>query len=100
MAHEIAKLLLEKAGTFLERSEAIKTALTLGMPLSEIEAYLDWKESLKGRRRPSELKSKKEPNATKAGDKTDPPHEATPPKSAPVEFVTPCATAPRKLPSP
>ena len=42
MAHEIAKLLLEHAGTFLERSEAIRTALHLGMPLNEIEEYLDW----------------------------------------------------------
>ena len=42
MAHEIAKLLLEHAGTFLERTEAIKTALSLGMPLAEIEEYLDW----------------------------------------------------------
>jgi DNA-binding transcriptional MerR regulator len=42
MAHEIAKLMLEQAGTFLERSEAIETALSLGMPLNEIEEYLDW----------------------------------------------------------
>jgi hypothetical protein len=42
MAHEVAKLLLEHAGTFLERTEAIKAALNLGMPLNEIEAYLDW----------------------------------------------------------
>jgi DNA-binding transcriptional MerR regulator len=42
MAHEIAKLLLEKAGTFLERTEAIQTAQSLGMPLHEIEEYLDW----------------------------------------------------------
>jgi DNA-binding transcriptional MerR regulator len=42
MAHEVAKLLLEHAGTFLERTEAIKAALNLGMPLAEIEAYLDW----------------------------------------------------------
>ncbi|MBN1911921.1 MAG: hypothetical protein JW818_19525 [Pirellulales bacterium] len=42
MAHEIAKLMLEHAGTFLERSEAVKTALFLGMPLGEIEEYLDW----------------------------------------------------------
>lgn len=42
MAHEIAKLTLEHAGTFLERTEAIKVAFSLGMPLHEIEAYLDW----------------------------------------------------------
>lgn len=44
MAHEIAKLLLEKAGTFLERTEAVKTVISLGMPLVEIEEYLDWLE--------------------------------------------------------
>lgn len=42
MVHEIAKLLLEHADTFLKRTEAIKAALRLGMPLYEIEAYLDW----------------------------------------------------------
>lgn len=48
MSHQIAKLLLEKAGTFLERAEAVKAALDLGMPLSEIEEYLDWLEMVKG----------------------------------------------------
>lgn len=42
MAHEIAKLLLEYADSFLERTEAIKVAMSLGMPLREIEEYLDW----------------------------------------------------------
>lgn len=42
MAHEIAKLLLEHARTFPERGEAIKSAMALGMPLKEIEDYLDW----------------------------------------------------------
>ncbi len=42
MAHEIAKLILEHAATFLERREAVRTALSLGMPLDEIERYLDW----------------------------------------------------------
>jgi DNA-binding transcriptional MerR regulator len=42
MAHKVAKLLLEHAETFLERKEAIKAALGLGMPLQEIEEYLDW----------------------------------------------------------
>jgi hypothetical protein len=50
MAHEIAKLLLEHADTFLERAEAIKTALSLGMSLREIEEYLDWLDSIQGRR--------------------------------------------------
>ena len=42
MSHKIAKLILEQAGTFLERTEAVKTAMSLGMPLQEIEEYLDW----------------------------------------------------------
>jgi DNA-binding transcriptional MerR regulator len=48
MSHEIAKLLLEHAETFLERTEAIKSALTLGMPLTEIEEYLDWLDAVRG----------------------------------------------------
>ena len=47
MAHEIAKLILEHAESFLQRAEAIETALSLGMPLHEIEEYLDWVDSLK-----------------------------------------------------
>jgi hypothetical protein len=42
MAHEIAKLLLEQAETFLDRTKAVETAMSLGMPLIEIEEYLDW----------------------------------------------------------
>ncbi len=42
MSHEIAKLLLEHADTFLARTEAVRSALALGMPLNEIEEYLDW----------------------------------------------------------
>ena len=52
MAHEIAKLLLEHAGTFLERTEAVKSAMALGMPLSEIEEYLDWIDAVRSRRPP------------------------------------------------
>jgi DNA-binding transcriptional MerR regulator len=48
MAHEIAKLLLEHAGSFLERSEAVRTALDLGMPLDDIERYLDWLDAVRG----------------------------------------------------
>ncbi len=39
--HEIAKMLLVRAGTFLKRSEAVKLALEMGMPLHEIEEFLD-----------------------------------------------------------
>jgi hypothetical protein len=48
MAHEIAKLMLEQAGTFLERTEAVRVAMSLGMDLSDIEAYLDWLDSTRG----------------------------------------------------
>ena len=47
MAHAIAKLMLEHAETFLERSEAVKTALYLGMPFQEIEEYLDWLDAVR-----------------------------------------------------
>ncbi len=47
MAHEIAKLLLEQAGNFLERTETVRTALSLGMPLSAIEQYLDWLDAVR-----------------------------------------------------
>lgn len=47
MAHAIAKLMLEHAETFLERSEAVKTALYLGMPFQEIEEYLDWLDAMR-----------------------------------------------------
>lgn len=52
MSHEIAKLLLEHAETFLERTEAIKSAMSLGMPLSAIEEYLDWLDAMRGRQTP------------------------------------------------
>lgn len=42
MAHEIAKLILEHAESNGERAAAIRTALSLGMPLHQIEEYLDW----------------------------------------------------------
>jgi hypothetical protein len=41
-SHEAAKLLLEQAETFRARMEAVHAAAQLGMPLDEIEAYLDW----------------------------------------------------------
>ena len=47
-SHEIAKLMLEQAGTFLERTEAVRVAISLGMSLSDIEAYLDWLDSTRG----------------------------------------------------
>jgi hypothetical protein len=47
MAHEIAKLILEHTHGFLGRTEAVQTAMRLGMPLDEIERYLDWLEILR-----------------------------------------------------
>ena len=61
MTHEIAKLLLEKAGTFLERKEAIEAALNLGMPLNEIEEYLDWLDTM-GRGVPGDGEQEEEEN--------------------------------------
>jgi hypothetical protein len=64
MSHEIAKLLLEHAETFLERTEAIKSALSLGMPLREIEQYLDWLDSVRGANKSSSKSSgRKQPPA-------------------------------------
>jgi len=53
MSHEIAKLLLEHAESFLERTEAIKSALALGMPLTEIEDYLDWLDAVRRKHPPA-----------------------------------------------
>ena len=65
MAHEIAKLLLEHAGTFLERAKAVETALSLGMPLHEIEEYLDWLDAT----RPAGPRGQERPQ--KPGDKPE-----------------------------
>jgi DNA-binding transcriptional regulator YdaS (Cro superfamily) len=64
MAHEIAKLLLEHADTFLSRTEAVETAISMGMPLHEIESYLDWLEQVRSRSK-SGNSSKKPPNDKK-----------------------------------
>ena len=53
MPHEIAKTLLEHADTFIERSEAVKRAIQLGMPLHEIQDYLDWLDLMRAQSRPS-----------------------------------------------
>ena len=41
MAYETAKRLLKQAVTFAERTAAVREVLSLGMPLHEIEEYLD-----------------------------------------------------------
>jgi hypothetical protein len=45
MTDEIAKQLLRQAETYPQRTEAVRTALSLGMRLDEIETYLDWLDS-------------------------------------------------------
>ena len=72
MAHESAKQLLQRAQTFVERTEAVHAALALGMPLHAIEAYLDWLDS----RRPGP------PPAAPADDL--PPADAGPRDSGPA----------------
>jgi DNA-binding transcriptional MerR regulator len=47
MAHQIAKLILEHAQTPHEREDAIQKAIALGMPLHEIEQYLDWLDAIR-----------------------------------------------------
>ncbi len=44
MTHKTAKLHLQNAETFEQQTEAVSNALSLGMSLHEIEAYLDWLE--------------------------------------------------------
>lgn len=53
MSYEIAKLILEHARSRAERNVAIRTALGLGMPLRQIEDFLDWLDNLSSR--PEEL---------------------------------------------
>jgi DNA-binding transcriptional MerR regulator len=69
MSHKIAKLILEHASTFLERTEAIKTAHSLGMPLHEIHEYLDWLEVTSPR-----------PNSRQGGQSRSPSQERSPEK--------------------
>lgn len=47
MPHEAAKLLLKQADTCRARKDAVRAAIGLGMPLYEIEAYLDWLDTLR-----------------------------------------------------
>ena len=77
MAHEIAKLMLEHADTFLDRAEAVKTAVSLGMPLGEIEEYLDWLDMAKPQRTDSSQRSaptKSAPHGGTAGSPRVAPH--------------------------
>ncbi len=47
MAHERAKERLLRAATFPERAKAVRTAIALGMPLAEIEEFLDYLDATK-----------------------------------------------------
>ena len=51
MGYDVAKLLLEKAQTPLDRQKAVRVAVRLGMPLHEIEAYLDWLDLVRERQK-------------------------------------------------
>jgi hypothetical protein len=42
MAHEVAKMHLAQARNLQQRAEAVRAAISLGMPLDQIEVYLDW----------------------------------------------------------
>ena len=44
MTYETAKLLLGLAGSAADRQESIRGAMVVGMPLSQIEEYVDWLE--------------------------------------------------------
>jgi len=57
VAHEIAKLLLEHAGTFLDRARAVEAAMSLGMPLHAIEEYLDWLDAIRPPKEPRPQKA-------------------------------------------
>lgn len=39
---EVARRLLAQAETFEERTDAVRAAISVGMGLDEIEAFLDW----------------------------------------------------------
>ena len=47
MAHEGAKHHLELALTRADREEAIRKAMQLGMPLHEIQEFLDWLDAMR-----------------------------------------------------
>lgn len=47
MAHEKVKQLLEQARTLEQRTDAVREAISDGMPLNEIEAYLDWLDAVR-----------------------------------------------------
>ena len=63
MEHEIARILLENAVTHVQREEAIRTAVQLGMPLHRIEEFLDWLDLLRTMLEEEEVEEKSNGNA-------------------------------------
>lgn len=102
MVHEIAKLLLERAGNFLQRTEAVRTALSLGMPLSEIEEYLDWLDAvrpgLRQRCQPPEVidleAARPGPDADSSAPSTRTTEKRTSPKPGPDADSSAASTTP------
>ena len=47
MAHDVARFFWEHAERFIDRQQAVREAIEHGIPLSEIEEYLDWLELVK-----------------------------------------------------
>ena len=62
MANEIAKLLLEHAETIADRKSAIQKALGMGMPLGEVEEYLDWLDTVRSGSEVNESEKKGAPD--------------------------------------
>jgi hypothetical protein len=64
MADNDARLMviLEELKTYCERGEAIQRAMRLGMPLHELEDYLDWLDQIRPNPIASMLSTRRGPN--------------------------------------
>ena len=60
MVQKDAKLILQRADTFVDRVKAVETAVSMGVPLSEIEECLDWLEGVKANQ-PSQVPAENPP---------------------------------------
>jgi len=58
VTYESAKQLLAEATTYPDRSRALSAALAAGMPLSEIEEYLDWLDAHRAAAPPTDAPSR------------------------------------------
>ena len=45
MNRETAKEMVARAATFSERADAVRAAIDAGVPLAEVEEYLDWQDA-------------------------------------------------------